>query len=133
MGNSTRLLSRTVLAVLALTIALAGCASRESDSSIEDSSFTADSLDGLNRLSGAVSAEAPFAAAYVYARNLDKNVLYTVFTHKGQYRAINLMDGGYEILVRGKEICDRSIKCCAFRVALTCSWIWHCSQVRIIR
>ena len=97
MGNSTRLLSRTVFAVLALTIALAGCASRESDSSIEDSSSTADSLDGLNRLSGAVSAEAPFAAAYVYARNLDKNVLYTVFTHKGQYRAINLMDGGYEI------------------------------------
>ena len=97
MGISTMLLGRAVLPVLALTIALSGCASPESDSSIEDSSTTADSLDGLNRLSGAVSAEAPFAAAYVYARNLDKNVLYTVFTHKGQYRAINLMDGGYEI------------------------------------
>ncbi len=54
-------------------------------------------IPGTSVLTGTVTAEAPFKAAQVYARNLDKNMLYTVFTHKGNYRTINLMPGGYQI------------------------------------
>ena len=57
----------------------------------------APAIPGTSTLSGTVSAETPFTAAQVYARNLDRNMLYTVFTHNGKYRAPNLLPGGYRI------------------------------------
>ena len=57
-------------------------------------------MEGMGALSGTVTASQPFQAAQVYARNLDKNVLYMVYTHNGQYQAINMMPGNYEIYVR---------------------------------
>lgn len=54
-------------------------------------------IPGTSILTGQVKADAPFAAAQVYAKNLDRNMLYTVFTHKGTYRAPNLLPGGYRV------------------------------------
>ena len=48
-------------------------------------------------MSGSVSGPNKFTAAKVYAKNLDKNMLYMVYTNKGQYRMPNLMVGAYEI------------------------------------
>ncbi len=57
----------------------------------------ADTIEGTATLSGKVKAEESFKAARVYARNLDKSVLYMVYTNRGKYEAINLMPGGYEV------------------------------------
>ena len=51
-------------------------------------------------LSGAVKAPKPFQAAQVYVRNLQKNILYMVYTAGGRYRAVNLFPGNYEVSVR---------------------------------
>jgi sugar lactone lactonase YvrE len=52
---------------------------------------------GTARMAGTVTAENPFIAAKVYARNLDKDMLYMVYTADGHYTTINLMPGGYEV------------------------------------
>ena len=64
----------------------------------------AETLAGTATLSGSVAAEKPFTAAQVYARNIDKSMLYMVYTHRGQYSAINLMPGGYEVWVEKGEL-----------------------------
>lgn len=50
-------------------------------------------------LSGSVSADQPFKAAMVTARNLDKNMIYSVYTAAGAYRAVHLFPGRYELNV----------------------------------
>ena len=62
-----------------------------------DWALGAPAISGTSTLTGTVSAETPFTAAQVYARNLDRNMLYTVFTRNGSYRAPNLLPGGYRI------------------------------------
>lgn len=57
----------------------------------------AETMAGTASLSGSVKADKPFTAAQVYARNIDKNMLYMVFTKAGRYSAINLMPGAYEV------------------------------------
>jgi streptogramin lyase len=57
----------------------------------------AQAIAGTASLSGSVTAATPFTAAQVYARNIDKNMLYMVFTNRGQYSAINLLPGAYEV------------------------------------
>jgi virginiamycin B lyase len=54
-------------------------------------------VPGTALMSGSVSSPNDFSAAKVYAKNLDKNMLYMVYTNKGQYRMPNLMAGAYEI------------------------------------
>jgi len=54
-------------------------------------------VPGTAVMSGSVSGPKKFTAAKVYAKNLDKNMLYMVYTNKGQYRMPNLMVGAYEI------------------------------------
>lgn len=66
--------------------------------------YSADTLPGTASLSGSVKAEKPFTAAQVYARNMDKNMLYMVYTNSGRYSAINLMPGGYEVWVEKGEL-----------------------------
>ena len=62
-----------------------------------DWALGAPAIPGTSTLTGTVSADTPFTAAQVYAKNLDRNMLYTVFTHNGKYRAPNLLPGGYRI------------------------------------
>ena len=57
-------------------------------------------LPGTATLSGMVQAPKPFKAAQVHLMNVDKNVLFMVYTSGGRYRAVNLFPGRYEVTVR---------------------------------
>lgn len=61
-------------------------------------------LAGMARLAGTVTAPQAFKAAQVYMRNVDKNILYMVFTSGGQFRAQPLFPGNYEVTVRAKGL-----------------------------
>ena len=58
----------------------------------------------MARLSGSVTAPTAFKAAQVYIRNVDKNIMYMVFTSAGQFRAVSLFPGNYEIRVTAKGL-----------------------------
>ena len=64
----------------------------------------ADSLPGMAVLSGTVQAPKAFKAAQVHLMNVDKNVLFMVYTSGGRYRAPNLFPGNYEVTVRGQGL-----------------------------
>ena len=53
-------------------------------------------------VSGAVDSAAAFKAAQVYIRNVDKRILYMVYTSAGQFRAVSLFPGNYEVSVIAK-------------------------------
>jgi virginiamycin B lyase len=57
---------------------------------------------GTASLSGTVTSTAPFKAAQVSVRNVDKRILYMVYTNAGQFRATPLFPGNYEISVATK-------------------------------
>ncbi|MDB5583083.1 MAG: hypothetical protein JWR80_8259 [Bradyrhizobium sp.] len=50
-------------------------------------------------ISGTVSASVPLVAAKVRAFNLDRRIMYLVFTNKGHFQAAGLIPGKYEISV----------------------------------
>src|SRR6202140_400668 len=56
-------------------------------------------IAGMGSLSGTVKAPKEFKAAKVYAKNVDKNVVYMVYTDGGRYQAVNLFPGSYEVSV----------------------------------
>jgi virginiamycin B lyase len=56
-------------------------------------------LPGLGSLSGTVKAPKEFKAAKVYAKNLERNVVYMVYTEAGIYRVADLFPGTYEVSV----------------------------------
>ncbi len=60
---------------------------------------TTGAIAGTGTLSGNVKAPKEFKAAKVYAKNLDKNVVYMVFTEDGKYQAVDLFPGNYEVSV----------------------------------
>jgi streptogramin lyase len=60
---------------------------------------TSGTVTGTGTLSGTVKAPTEFKAAKVYAKNLDKNVVYMVFTEDGKYQAVDLFPGNYEVSV----------------------------------
>ena len=57
-------------------------------------------VPGTGSVSGTVDAPLPFQAAQVYVMNVDEDILYMVYTVDGQYEAVNLLPGNYEINVR---------------------------------
>src|SRR5262249_27953526 len=57
-------------------------------------------IAGSAAVSGSVEATKPFTAAQVHLMNVDKNVLFMVYTSGGRYRAVNLFPGRYEVSVR---------------------------------
>ena len=77
---------RSLLPVLALGLATANAAQ----------------IQGTGSISGTVTARKPFKAAQVYIRNVDKRILYMVYTDAGRFRAVNLFPGNYEINVELK-------------------------------
>src|SRR5437762_1999619 len=54
-------------------------------------------LPGYGNLSGAVESATPFKAAQVFIRNVDKHLLYMVYSNAGQFRAVALFPGNYEV------------------------------------
>jgi hypothetical protein len=56
-------------------------------------------LPGMASLSGTVESAKPFKAAQVYIKNVDKRIMYMVYTSAGQFRAVQLFPGNYEVSV----------------------------------
>ena len=54
-------------------------------------------LPGYGNLTGSVESATPFKAAQVFIRNVDKHVLYMVYSNAGQFRAGALFPGNYEV------------------------------------
>ena len=61
-------------------------------------------VPGTATLSGTVTASEPFTAAQVYLRNVDKDVVYMVYTNRGRYRAVALFPGTYEVSASTKHL-----------------------------
>lgn len=61
-------------------------------------------LAGTTSLSGTVESTAPFKAAQVFIRNVDKRILYMVYTNAGQFRAVALFPGNYEVSSSAKGL-----------------------------
>ena len=61
-------------------------------------------LAGTALVSGTVDSTVPFKAAQVRIRNVDKRILYMVYTQAGQFRAVNLFPGNYEVSVATKGL-----------------------------
>ena len=64
----------------------------------------ASSLQGTATLTGMVDAGKPFKAAQVYIRNVDKRMLYMVYTNAGKFKAVALLPGNYEINVQSRGL-----------------------------
>src|SRR5580704_16883385 len=56
-------------------------------------------LAGMGSVSGTVKAPFEFKDAKVYLKNVDKNVVYMVFTEGGRFQAVDLFPGNYEVSV----------------------------------
>src|SRR5580692_3179910 len=69
-----------------------------------ESAAEAGMISGTGSLSGKVQAPKPFKAARVYAKNVDKNMLFMVYTSAGRFRAVNLLPGKYEVTVEEKGL-----------------------------
>ena len=57
-------------------------------------------VKGTGAISGKVDAAKEFKGAQVYIRNMDKNIVYMVYTSAGRYKAIDLLPGNYEVSVK---------------------------------
>jgi streptogramin lyase len=67
-------------------------------------------IEGTGSLSGRVIAPNAFKAAKVYAKNIEKRMLYMVYTKDGLYHAINLLPGNYEVWVEKESFIPGSIE-----------------------
>ena len=56
-------------------------------------------VPGTGMLTGKVTAPSAFQTARVYARNVDKNIIYMVYTEGGQYQTVAMLPGSYEVWV----------------------------------
>ena len=61
-------------------------------------------ITGTASVSGSVDSAVPFKAAQVLIRNIDKRILYMVYTSAGQFRAVALFPGNYEVKVSTKGL-----------------------------
>ena len=61
-------------------------------------------LTGMATMTGSVTAGKPFKAAQVYIRNTDKRIMYMVYTNAGQFRALGLFPGNYEVSVTARGL-----------------------------
>ena len=64
----------------------------------------------VGTLTGTVTAPKVFKAAKVYARNVEKNVIYMVYTSGGHYRFVDLFPGTYEVRVDKNGFSSEDIK-----------------------
>jgi len=61
-------------------------------------------LQGMGAVTGTVTADKPFKAGRVYLNNLDKHIMYMVYTSGGAFRAVALFPGNYEVTVKGRGL-----------------------------
>ena len=60
----------------------------------------ADHLPGYGDLSGKVTGQIPGLLTAVYATHIEKNVTFMVYAIGGEYRAVNLLPGAYDVTVK---------------------------------
>ncbi|MCH8819893.1 MAG: carboxypeptidase regulatory-like domain-containing protein [Acidobacteria bacterium] len=80
--------------ILGLLFAL-GCAMPEEGAP----STLTNQVPGTGMLTGEVTAPGAFQAAKVYAKNVDKNIIYMVYTGGGRYQTVAMLPGSYEAWV----------------------------------
>ena len=61
-------------------------------------------VPGTAMVSGTVTSSEPFTAAQVYIRNVDRGIVYMVYTNQGRYRAVALFPGNYEVSASTKHL-----------------------------
>ena len=91
--TSSRALA-VVAAVCTLTVGLVGVVKAQK----------AAPLQGMGTVTGTVTADRPFKGARVYLNNLDKHIMYMVYTSGGAFRAVALFPGNYELVVRDRGL-----------------------------
>lgn len=103
---ASRRLATLVLVLTANLVAGYGHVGVGGNSAVAAQTTTAanKSLAGMGTLSGTVEATKPFKAAQVYIHNVDKRIVYMVYTQAGRFRAVALFPGNYEINVRAKGL-----------------------------
>ena len=67
---------------------------------------TGGQLQGMGIVTGTVTAGKPFKAAQVYLRSQDKrrHMLYMVYTSAGAFKAVAVMPGNYELVVKARGL-----------------------------
>jgi hypothetical protein len=96
--------------VLALALSAAATLSAQSNGQKSAGAGAASPLAGLGSASGTVKAPKEFKAAKVYFKNVDKNVVYMVFTENGRYQAVDLFPGNYEVKVIKNGFADSEVQ-----------------------
>src|SRR5262245_33833713 len=99
--TSHRLVLAVIIVVLAVTTLAVG---RGGLASAPVPTVQGPALRSMATMSGTVSSSKPFKAAQVYIRNVDMRIMYMVFTNGGQFRAVSLFPGNYEISVTAKGL-----------------------------
>ena len=61
-------------------------------------------------LTGTVTAHKEFKAAQVYAWNVERNVMYMVYTSGGSYRFMHLFPGSYEVSIYKNGFTSKQIQ-----------------------
>jgi virginiamycin B lyase len=91
----------TTLGLVGMAVILAGVQPGANGQMKADKSAVAGAnmIAGTGSISGTVKAPKEFKAAKVYAKNVDKKVVYMVFTEDGTYKTIDLFPGNYEVSV----------------------------------
>ena len=85
---------RTSFFVIPSLLFLLGCASLKNEAMDK---AAGNPVPGTAMLKGKVTAPQAFQAAKVYARHLDKNILYMVYTGEGSYQTVAMFPGNYEV------------------------------------
>jgi virginiamycin B lyase len=105
MGNSK--MARSSGLIIALTGSLAAACivfGASGSAAAKAAAAQAGAIPRMSSLSGTVDSAAPFKAAQVFIRNVDKRILYMVYTNAGQFRAVALFPGNYQVSVGTKGL-----------------------------
>lgn len=97
-------LTRIALILIAPAVVMAGVLALGERALAQAPRSGATELAGLATASGTVTAPQPFKGAQVYFRNVDKRMLYMVYTAGGKYQAMHLFPGRYELTVKAGDL-----------------------------
>src|SRR5947207_15648820 len=103
--NASKTARRVLLTVIVVVLAVGYLAvGRGGWASAPVKTVQGPAARGMGSMSGAVNSSKPFKAGQVYIRNVDMRILYMVFTNAGQFHAVSLFPGNYEISVTAKGL-----------------------------